>query len=81
MKVQTDSNLLFDSSHPDCLCIIERTQGKEIAFIQCLDLGVEHCRHKKPIPKRYWGLWDENRPEESLDHIMRRGGKWPQLPK
>jgi len=81
MKLQTENDMLFDDSHPECLCIIERTQGKEIAFVQCLDLGMPHCRHKNPIPKRYWGVWDDRDPEASMDSIMRTGGKWPQLPK
>ncbi|WP_413113843.1 hypothetical protein [Thaumasiovibrio sp. DFM-14] len=81
MRVETDTNLLFDEQHKDCLCIKSQANGYIFAFVQCLDLGQKQYRHKEPRIKRYWGLYDSNNPESSIRQILRNGGKWPELPK
>ncbi|WED26427.1 hypothetical protein L3V77_15730 [Vibrio sp. DW001] len=75
MRIQTDTNLLFDDEHPECFYIISSAEGQLFAFVQCLDVG----GNKKPRPKRYWGAWDWDAPEQSIKHILKNGGKWPQL--
>ena len=81
MRIDTVSNLVFDDEHPKCFYIISSAQGRAFAFVQCLDLGAAHCRHKEPCIKRYWGVFDLDKPEDSMESILRRVGKWPQLPK
>lgn len=80
MRIQTDTNLLFDDAHPDCMRIISTTQGEYVAFVQCLDLGMPHCRHEKPIIKRYWGKWSYEEPERAVEKILATGSQWPLLP-
>jgi len=80
MRIETDTNLLYDDSLPDCLCVISCTQDQEFAFIQCLDIRPPNLRRFKPIPKRYWGKWSYNDPEQSIKKIMANGSQWPLLP-
>lgn len=78
--VKTSNNLEFDSEHDRCRLIISRTQGKEYAFIQCIDLGFgqEHTLDTGH-EKQYWGEYDSTAPEESIKAIMGYGGQWPNL--
>jgi len=78
MKFEVN-NLLFDDSHEDCHLVISSSQGQTFAFVQALDLGMAHSRHKKPIKSRYWGTWDFSNQQESLEEILKYGGKWPDL--
>ena len=77
MQVLTDSNLMFDDSDDRCLCIVSQAQGQLFAFIQCIDRGFDGNREEL---KRYWGTFDPDFPEDSIAMIMRKGGKWPDLP-
>ncbi len=77
MKIKTSTNLVFDSSHEKCICITSSAEQRTFAFIQCLDVG---CDGKYERPKRYWGLYDSQNPEDSIMRIMRTGGRWPALP-
>jgi len=75
------NNLTFDDNHPDCELELCRSQGQLFAFVQALDLGMKGNRHKKPIKKRYWGLFSHENKEASIQAILENGGKWPDLPK
>ena len=77
MRVTTDSNFVYDDADERCLCIVSQTQGLAFAFIQCINAGDSG---EGTELKRYWGSFDEENPEESIAQIMRRGGKWPELP-
>ena len=75
------NNVCFDENHQKCLLNFSLTQGQTFAFVQALDLGSKSCRHKKPMPKRYWGVWDHSNPKQSMVNILRHGAQWPSLPK
>ncbi|HAS6020170.1 TPA: hypothetical protein I7234_16130 [Vibrio vulnificus] len=82
MRVQTENNLVFDSSHPKCQLHFARTHGKGFAFIQCLDTGMDGTAERI---KRYWGLYadslDDEVNKQAIYHIMNSGSPWPELPK
>ncbi|NQY33596.1 MAG: hypothetical protein HRT37_01240 [Alteromonadaceae bacterium] len=81
MLVVEINNIRFDDNNENCSIQYFRTQGYLFAFVQALDLGRIDLRLKKPKPKRYWGLWDNNEPEKSMLNIFRNGSRWPSLPK
>ncbi|TDX22471.1 hypothetical protein DFO67_1294 [Modicisalibacter xianhensis] len=72
VKVEVNG-MLYEDYHPDCKCIHSRTSSGSYAFIQVLDMETQ-------MVKRYWGPFDIERPEASIESIMRTGGKWPPLP-
>lgn len=82
MRVQTENNLLYDSTHPKCELHFARTHGHGFAFVQCLDTGLDG---KAERVKRYWGFYsdslDDDVNKESIYHIMNSGSSWPDLPK
>jgi hypothetical protein len=80
MRVERD-NLVFDDANPKCKCIVSASQGKNFAFVQALDIGMEHARLKKPIAVRYWGEFNPNNPAGSLLIILNTGSPWPRLPR
>ncbi|EBH7464631.1 hypothetical protein F3H65_18420 [Klebsiella quasipneumoniae] len=65
------NGMVYDSSNPNCKCILSNSQNTLYAFIQVLD---------GDVTKRYWGLYDHDAQEDSIKEIMRWGGKWPTLP-
>lgn len=80
MRIQTETNLLFDDAHPKCMRIVSTTQGQNLAFIQCLDIGTSNNQHEEPHIKRYWGKWSYEQPELAIKQIMANGSQWPLLP-
>ncbi|NQY37840.1 MAG: hypothetical protein HRT37_23385 [Alteromonadaceae bacterium] len=74
------NNVCFNDDHQKCLLNFSQAQGHTFAFVQALDLGMKNCRHKKPMTKRCWGIWDHCEPEKSMLNILRYGGPWPLLP-
>ena len=77
MRVETDNSLLFDDDDSLCFCVHSSSQGEVFAFVQCRDVGMDGQMRN---PKRYWGKWDWDSPEDSMKAIMEYGGKWPELP-
>ncbi|HHH1744445.1 TPA: hypothetical protein ACPY9J_004079 [Yersinia enterocolitica] len=77
MRIETNTNLVFDDSLKECKCILSESQGKVYAFIQALDVGMLEA----PLPVRYWGAFDHDYKENSIRRILENGGKWPSLPK
>lgn len=75
--VKTDTNLFYDNHHEKCKLFYSGSQGRQYAFIQCLDVGYNG---KGEHIKRYWGLYNESDKQASIEGILRSGGKWPQLP-
>jgi hypothetical protein len=75
-KVEVGS-MVFDSADPDCMLIVETACGRQYAFIQCIDTGVNGAARWK---KRYWGPFNWSDHAGSVQHIMESGGKWPKLP-
>lgn len=65
------NGMVYDSSNPNCKCILSNSQNTLYAFIQVLD---------GDVTKRYWGLYDHDAQEDSIKEIMLWGGKWPTLP-
>lgn len=80
MRIETDTNLLFDSTNPQCYVIKSCANGYTFGFVQCLDIGTRDNRHDKPHIKRYWGALLHDDYAYSIKKIMENGGKWPQLP-
>ena len=81
MKVYNNAeNMVFDDDDPRCRFYISGTSGVQFAFVQCLDLGWPDRRLSYPGIKRYWGIWDWDDQEDSIQKIMNNGGKWPDLP-
>ena len=78
MKVILDTNFVFDDSDERCLCLVSQAQGQLFAFIQCIDRSFDDERE---VLQRYWGKFDPDYPEDSIAMIMRKGGKWPDLPR
>lgn len=77
MRVETDTNLVFDEHDDDCRLLLSSAQGKLYAFVQCLDTGMNgNARYTA----RYWGEYTHDDPEGSIRRILRDGGKWPRLP-
>lgn len=50
MRVETNTNLVWDDNEPKCRIITSSTNGQMFAFIQCLDKPTGYI-------KRYWGAW------------------------
>lgn len=67
------NGMLYQDYHEDCMCIHARTHTGSYAFLQVLDQATG-------MQKRYWGAFDVERPEKSIERIMREGGAWPSLP-
>lgn len=66
------NGLLYEEGHPDCLLIQSSTSSGSYAFVQVLDIDTQ-------MVKRYWGPFDIEQPETSIENIMRHGGNWPAL--
>lgn len=77
MRIETDTRLVYDDGNEKCLCIHSQSEGRVWAFIQCIDIGNDGTSEHI---KRYWGAFDLENPEASIERIMRNGGKWPKLP-
>ncbi|NQY64154.1 MAG: hypothetical protein HRT38_10555 [Alteromonadaceae bacterium] len=75
------NNVRFDDEHPKCFINFSQAEGRTFAFVQALDLGLKNCRHKQPMTKCCWGIWDHSEPEKSMSNILNYGAKWPSLPK
>lgn len=73
MRLETDSNQIFDDTHPDCTIKVERLDGRLWAYIQCLDW---HPRNAKPYLERYCGEFSWDNHEGSILQILATGGKW-----
>ncbi|OEF52470.1 hypothetical protein A1OW_23015, partial [Enterovibrio norvegicus] len=71
MRIETNTNLVYDEQHEKCLCITSQADGRAFAFVQCLDVGHDG---KGERAKRYWGLYDPENPAASIERIMRNGG-------
>lgn len=79
MKLYVETcNLVFDAEDPRCRMVLSRTQGRDYAFVQCLDIGTGR-NFDNAREKNYWGEYDETHPEASVKAIMERGGNWPDL--
>ena len=76
MKLEKN-NMVFDDSHPLCLCVTSQTEGQTFAFVQVIDVGVDGTLEHT---KRLWGHFSPDTPEQSLLRIMARAGEWPRLP-
>lgn len=80
MVVIKTNGLLYDETNPRCVCKIEHTQGRQFAFIQCLDVGRGGGEPPETAPtKFYWGEFDSSNPEKSILEILHYGGKFPDL--
>lgn len=75
MRVLVSSGLLYDDANPLCGKILDRSQGQNFAFVQCVEE-----KHPDDYPRRYWGRWDFEDEERSMREILECGGKWPNLP-
>lgn len=81
MKVKnTFENLVYDDEDPRCFIEIVQGPNSLIAFIQALDIGNKGTRHRNPIIKRLWGVWNPIEPQISIQEILAYGVKWPDLP-
>jgi len=72
-------NLAYDSENEMCDVSFSCVAGIKYAFVTFIDIGMGHCKLKRPIKKRYWGPWDDYDSEGSMEWIMNYGGKWDQL--
>lgn len=72
VKVEVNG-MRYEDHHPDCRFIPSRTSSGSYAFIQVIDISTN-------MLKRYWGPFNIEQPERSIENIMRNGGKWPSLP-
>tara|TARA_R110001592_G_scaffold10163_1_gene53181 strand:- start:9763 stop:9999 length:237 start_codon:yes stop_codon:yes gene_type:complete len=77
MRIETDTQQVFDDTNPDCTMLVVRSCGALYAFIQCLDANP---RNNKPFIKRYWGPFSWDSQEASIKNILENGGEWPKLP-
>lgn len=73
------NNLRFDSGDPRCQIIMGETQATanlyltntiRIAFLTVIETQTQTL-------KRYWGVYDYLREKESVEEILKHGGKWP----
>lgn len=82
MKILNSAdNAVYDDSDSRCGLWLAHNGRETCAFISVLDIGNAGTRHAEPYEKRYWGPYDAEDPERSIQWIMDRGGKWPALPK
>ena len=70
------NNLRFCKADKDCKIIIADSEGELYAFIQVVDIGTQGSSR---YLKRYWGKYSHSKEYESIERIMCRGGKWPEL--
>lgn len=71
MSINIEVNgLIYDENDHRCVLLYRIVQGKEVAFLKVLDGN---------RPKYYWGFYDSNNIENSIEQIMRSGAKWGDL--
>lgn len=73
-------NAIYDDNDSRCGLWLSHNGREVCGFIQVLDIGNEGNRHAEPFQKRYWGPYNADDPEGSIQWIMDHGGKWPNLP-
>jgi hypothetical protein len=79
MRIETDSNLVFDTKHPRCSLDVTSCQGEFYAFVSALDVGPRQAPLDEARQARYWGKFSWRDQEGSVLAILERGGKWPTL--
>lgn len=78
MRVENSvGNYVYDDTHHLCAMELCRSQGKNYAFVTAIDVGMPETPLPEPKIKRYWGLYDPDKPEVSVQLILDWGGKWP----
>jgi hypothetical protein len=73
MEIPVINNMRFESVE------WRASMGKSYAFITVEDLGSHGEGFEPPRYKHYWGEAVQEEPEDIVE-IMKRGGKWTNLP-
>jgi hypothetical protein len=80
LKVRAENGFIYEDYHPKCkirFSSLRYGHGEFdfswVAFVQCFDEETGDIN-------RYWGMFDDDNKERSVEMILLKGSKWPDLP-